>query len=53
MVCVETGNVADDEVRLAADGEHQMSAVISRNAGRGFIGRPAQLGGEQTDRHCS
>src|SRR5262249_23573659 len=29
MVCVETGNIADDEVRLAADGEHQMSTTIS------------------------
>ena len=29
MVCVETGNVADNKVRLAADGEHQMSTVIS------------------------
>ena len=28
MVCVETGNIADNEVRLAADGEHQMSTVI-------------------------
>ncbi len=34
MVCVETGNIADDEVRLAAGGEHQMSAVISVDAGR-------------------
>jgi glucose-6-phosphate 1-epimerase len=33
MVCVETGNIADNEVRLAADGEHQMSAVISVDAG--------------------
>jgi glucose-6-phosphate 1-epimerase len=29
MVCVETGNVADNEVRLAADSEHQMSTAIS------------------------
>jgi glucose-6-phosphate 1-epimerase len=29
MVCVETGNVADNEVRLAADAEHQMSTAIS------------------------
>jgi glucose-6-phosphate 1-epimerase len=29
MVCVETGNIADNEVRLAADDEHQMSTVIS------------------------
>jgi glucose-6-phosphate 1-epimerase len=33
MVCVETGNVADNEVRLAADDEHQMSTVISVDAG--------------------
>jgi glucose-6-phosphate 1-epimerase len=33
MVCVETGNIADNEVRLAADGEHQMSATISVDAG--------------------
>jgi len=33
MVCVETGNIADDEVRLAARGEHQMSTVISVDAG--------------------
>jgi Tol biopolymer transport system component len=33
MVCVETGNVADNEVRLAADGEHQMSTAISADAG--------------------
>jgi glucose-6-phosphate 1-epimerase len=26
MVCVETGNIADNEVQLAADDEHQMSA---------------------------
>ena len=32
MVCVETGNVADNEVRLAADDEHQMSTVISVDA---------------------
>jgi glucose-6-phosphate 1-epimerase len=31
MVCV--GNIADNEVRLAADGEHQMSTVISVDAG--------------------
>jgi hypothetical protein len=29
LVCVETGNIADNEVRLAADGEHQMSTAIS------------------------
>jgi glucose-6-phosphate 1-epimerase len=34
MVCVETGNIADNEVRLAVDGEHQMSTVISVDAGR-------------------
>ena len=32
MVCVETGNIADNEVRLAADGEHQMSTTISVDA---------------------
>ena len=34
MVCVETGNVADDEKRLAAGGERQMSAVISVDGGQ-------------------
>ena len=29
MVCVETGNIADNEVRLAADAEHKMSTAIS------------------------
>jgi glucose-6-phosphate 1-epimerase len=29
MVCVESGNIADNEVRLAADAEHQMSTTIS------------------------
>src|SRR5262249_40341777 len=33
MVCVETGNIADNEVRLAADGEHRMSTTISIAAG--------------------
>jgi hypothetical protein len=33
MICVETGNIADDEVRLAAGGEHQMSATISVDGG--------------------
>jgi glucose-6-phosphate 1-epimerase len=33
MVCVETGNIADNEVRLPADGEHQMSTAISIDAG--------------------
>jgi glucose-6-phosphate 1-epimerase len=34
MVCVETGNIADQEVRLAADAEHQMSTAIWVDAGR-------------------
>jgi glucose-6-phosphate 1-epimerase len=29
MVCVEAGNIADNEVPLAQDGEHQMSMAIS------------------------
>jgi glucose-6-phosphate 1-epimerase len=29
MVCVEAGNIADNEVLLAQDGEHQMSTTIS------------------------
>jgi glucose-6-phosphate 1-epimerase len=29
MVCVEAGNIADNEVLLARDGEHQMSTAIS------------------------
>lgn len=29
MVCVESGNIADNEVQLAADAEHQMSITIS------------------------
>jgi glucose-6-phosphate 1-epimerase len=33
MVCVEAGNIADNEVRLAADGEHQMSTTISVEPG--------------------
>src|ERR1700737_5001971 len=33
MVCVETGNIVDNEVRLSADGEHQMSTAISIDAG--------------------
>ena len=33
MVCVEIGNIADNEVRLSADAEHQMSAAISVNPG--------------------
>jgi glucose-6-phosphate 1-epimerase len=32
MVCVEAGNIADDEVRLAAGGEHQVSTGISVDA---------------------
>jgi glucose-6-phosphate 1-epimerase len=32
MVRVETGNIADNEVRLTADGEHQMSTAISVDA---------------------
>jgi D-hexose-6-phosphate mutarotase len=37
MVCVETGNVADNEVRLAAGGEHQMSTAISVDAANDFL----------------
>ena len=33
MACVETGNIADKEVRLAADAEHQMSTAIWVDAG--------------------
>jgi glucose-6-phosphate 1-epimerase len=33
MVCVETGNIADNEVQLAADGQHEMSTTISVDAG--------------------
>jgi glucose-6-phosphate 1-epimerase len=33
MVCVESGNIADNEVRLAPDGVHQMSTIISVDAG--------------------
>ena len=32
MVCVEAGNIADNEVRLAADAEHVMSTAISVDA---------------------
>ena len=28
MACVEAGNIADNEVLLAPNGEHQMSTVI-------------------------
>ena len=34
MVCVESGNIADNEVQLAAVADHQMSAVISVAAAR-------------------
>jgi glucose-6-phosphate 1-epimerase len=34
MVCVESGNIADNELRLAADAEHQMSTAISVAAAR-------------------
>jgi glucose-6-phosphate 1-epimerase len=34
MVCVESGNIADNELRLAADSEHQMSTAISVAAAR-------------------
>ena len=34
MVCVETGNIDDNEVRLAADAEHQMSTAISVTGGQ-------------------
>ena len=29
MVCVETGNIADNEIRLGADTEHAMTTTIS------------------------
>jgi D-hexose-6-phosphate mutarotase len=32
MVCVEAGNIADNEVRLAADAEHVMSTAVSVDA---------------------
>jgi glucose-6-phosphate 1-epimerase len=32
MVCVEAGNLADNDVRLAADAEHLMSTAISVDA---------------------
>jgi len=54
MVCVETGNVADNEVRLAADGEHQMSTVIIVDAGAVNLQGAAQLGGDHPHpRSCS
>jgi glucose-6-phosphate 1-epimerase len=34
MMCVEAGNVADNEVRLAAGGEHEMSTAISVEDGQ-------------------
>jgi glucose-6-phosphate 1-epimerase len=34
MVCVESGTIADNEVRLAADAEHQMSTAISVDTAR-------------------
>jgi glucose-6-phosphate 1-epimerase len=34
MVCVETGNAADNEVRLAAGGEHRMSTRIGVDAAK-------------------
>ena len=33
MVCVESGNIADNEVLLAQNGEHQMSTAISVETG--------------------
>lgn len=33
MICVETGNAADNAVHLAADGEHRMTTQISVDAG--------------------
>jgi glucose-6-phosphate 1-epimerase len=33
MVCVETGNIADNEVQLAQNGAHQMSMAISVETG--------------------
>ena len=35
MVCVETGNIADNAVHLAPGDEHEMSATISLHAGPG------------------
>jgi glucose-6-phosphate 1-epimerase len=32
MICVETGNAADNSVRLAAGGEHRMTTRISVDA---------------------
>src|SRR5262249_49788563 len=39
MVCVEAGNIADNEVRLAADTEHVMSTAISVDARSWRLGR--------------
>ena len=33
MICVETGNIADNEVRLAQNGAHQTSMAISVETG--------------------
>jgi len=33
MVCVESGNIADNELQLAADAEHRMSTAISVGSG--------------------
>jgi D-hexose-6-phosphate mutarotase len=33
MVCVETGNIADNEVRLAADALHRMSTAVTVTSG--------------------
>jgi glucose-6-phosphate 1-epimerase len=33
MVCVESGNIADNAVQLAAESEHQMSMTVSVDAG--------------------
>lgn len=33
MICVESGNIADDAVRLAPDEEHEMSTTISLQSG--------------------
>jgi D-hexose-6-phosphate mutarotase len=32
MVCVETGNIADNAVRIAANAEHEMTTTISVGA---------------------
>ena len=43
MICVETGNIADNEVRLAADNEHQMSTTISVHAGPQLVIRQSPV----------